>query len=100
MSNEKWFVGSQNDGLCILNRKPSPSGTDVVWAGHKDTKHIACVDLLTNTFEEGRAHANLMAAAPELLEALRLAEATLAANLSQSDALPTIREAIKKAEGR
>ena len=49
---------------------------------------------------QDQANANLIAAAPELLEALRLAEATLAANLSQSDALPEIRAALAKAEGK
>ncbi len=39
----------------------------------------------------------LASASGDLLEALKLAEATLAANLSQSDALPQIRAAISKA---
>jgi hypothetical protein len=43
--------------------------------------------------------ARLIVASPDLLAALKLAESTLAANFSQSEALPAIRAAIALAEG-
>lgn len=70
MNMDRWHVGSQNDGLCIIDTKPSPAGTDVVWEGRKEVQHIACVDLITMNYDEASRCANLMAAAPEMLKAL------------------------------
>jgi len=100
---KQWYVGSQNDGLCIIDRKPSPSGTDVVWKGHSDLKHIACVDLVDHDFKEGQANAVLLAAAPELLRACKVALDAFGPDRTPSErraAERLIHEAVKKAEGR
>ena len=97
--SEKWYVGSQNDGLCIINRKPSPAGTDVVWKGREEVRHIACVDLISNTYKDADRYAQLIAAAPELLAALKALRAEVQAGLG-SALLGQVSDAIDKAEGK
>jgi len=89
---EEWHVGSQNDGLCVIDRKPSPAGTDVVWEGRKDLQHICCVD--GESFEVRQKRANLIAAAPELLAAAKDALAYMSGNRVCKE---TLLEAIRKA---
>jgi hypothetical protein len=97
--NEKWYVGSMIDSLCIINRPPSPAGTDVVWEGRKEVQHIACVDLVTAGFAEASRRANLLAAAPELLAALKALRAEVPPYSLGSALLGKVDDAIEKAEG-
>lgn len=98
--SEKWYVGSQNDGLCIINRPPSPAGTDVVWEGRKEVQHIACVDLITMTYDEASRCAKLLAAAPELLAALKALRAEAPPYSLGSALSGQVSDAIDKAEGK
>lgn len=63
-----------------------------------DCELIAKMAYLTNT-EQAKANARLIAAAPELLEALKEAKATLRAVLPLSSAYEMACAAIAKAEG-
>jgi hypothetical protein len=61
-----------NDGLFIINEAPSPSGTD----SPPDTPHpglvvIASVTEFQREYETTASNARLLAAAPELLAALK-----------------------------
>jgi len=67
-----WYVGCQNDGQFIINRPPRASGTDVIWEGRKDVEVVGKVYDLED-FETTSANARLMAAAPTLLNAAKLA---------------------------
>ncbi len=98
--SEKWYVGSQNDGLCVINRKPSPAGTDVVWKGREEVRHIACVDLISNTYKDADRYAQLLAAAPELLAALKALRAEVPPFTLGSALLGQVDGAIDKAEGK
>lgn len=71
MNMDRWYVGSQNDGLCIIDTKPSPAGTDVVWEGRKEVQHIACIDLITMSYDDASRCAKLLASAPRLLWMLK-----------------------------
>lgn len=67
-TNERWYLGAMNDGLFIINRPPSPAGTDV--APHENPngptvvlnvtdlsqeKAQAVVDALNAEYTRGRA---------------------------------------------
>lgn len=105
MSDKKWHVGAQNDGLFIIDQPPRASGTDVVWEGRKDVNVIASV-CDRESFSETSANANLLAAAPELLRACKAAlEEFLRLNpygrrdvRFPSAAERAVREAVAKAE--
>ena len=65
-----WYVGAQNDMLYIIDRSPRPSNDDI--NPNVDIEPIAKVYRPREaTFETEQANARLIAAAPELLEALQ-----------------------------
>lgn len=104
---EPWYVGVQNDGLFIIDKPPSPSGTDVVWEGRQDLKVIAVVEDAA-TFDETSRNANLLAAAPDLLMVLKeiLADGELRELMHEPDCyehqstLGRAKDAVMKAEGK
>jgi hypothetical protein len=101
MNMDRWYVGSQNDGLCIIDTKPSPAGTDVVWEGRKEVQHIACVDLITMNYDEASRCAKLLAAAPEMLEMLKRFSENDHSCSSRIDCLQCAAlDVIEKAEGK
>jgi hypothetical protein len=65
-----WYVGTQNDGLFILNQPPRPSNDDINPAGPKGLIIIGAVygDV---PFAEQQGNARLFAASWEMLEACR-----------------------------
>ncbi len=67
---KSWFVGVMNDAQFIIDQKPCPP-TDFVHPGHEPApKVIAKVLDQENAKEETDANARLLAAAPELLQAV------------------------------
>lgn len=87
-----WYVGCQNDGQFIINRPPRASGTDVVWEGRKDVEVVGKV-YDQDDFEETSANARLMAAAPTLYKAAKLA----LQRLKGKDLEPGLRHALEHA---
>lgn len=63
----KWYVGTQNDGLFIIDQPPRPAPVDYLTPGPRDLEVIA------NVYHGPKAseHAQLLAAAPEMAENLR-----------------------------
>lgn len=65
-----WYVGAQNDGLYIISGKPPAAGNDF-------PRHDADRNVLAKVYDpidgnpSGDKDAELMAAAPELLHALK-----------------------------
>lgn len=96
-----WYVGCQNDGQFIINRPPSPAGTDVIWEGRKDVVVVGKVYDL-DSFEETSANARLFAAAPTLLQAAKKALSSLQNGGSENkpQLQQELRDAIRKAEER
>jgi hypothetical protein len=102
-----WYVGSQNDALFIINKPPSPAGTDLP----PDTPHPGLVVIgrphfdVRQEFSEYQANANLIAAAPELLDAASSLLRALEGRLQDCDddflqAVTAIRQAVGKAKGK
>lgn len=65
-----WFVGAQNDALYIIDRRPAHD--------NDYPNHDADADCIAKVYDDvrvnenaGRANAELIASAPDLLEALR-----------------------------
>lgn len=92
--------GQHTPGEWTINEWPQ-AGTDIA-IGAIGTPLIAKVVLRDCSINEQRANAHLIAAAPELLEALRTAETLIALDIIRDDAgcLKRVRAAIAKAEGR
>lgn len=63
-----WFVGAQNDGLYILNGSPSPAPYDGPIPKEYGPEVVATPNWRLPSYE---ANARLIAAAPELFEALQ-----------------------------
>ena len=102
-----WYVGAQNDALYIIDRRPA-QGND--YPNHEaDTACIARVfDDVRGNEDSGRLNAELLAAAPELLQVLHdvcgslaLAQANSSDRVdwSRDDSLKRALEAIVKATG-
>ncbi len=70
-----WFVGAMNDGLFIIDRPPDHFTDNPVREGGDAT--VIAVITTDNGFME---NARLIAAAPDLLEACRVAERILSAH--------------------
>ena len=89
-----------------MNAQPKFSATQHTpgpWIDSQSAAMFATPQSYEKTSSEIAANARLIAAAPELLEALRHATAFLTANYADSDMpdiLPACRTAIAKAEGR
>ena len=64
-----WHVGSQNDGLFIINQPPRPS-TDDIRFGTDGPTVIGAVYWQTDP-DESQANARLIAQAPAMAEALK-----------------------------
>lgn len=70
ITNEKWYVGAMNDALFIINEPPRPSPVDY----HNPELRTKVIAKVSEPHQEGwtreeyEAHANLLAAAPELRE--------------------------------
>lgn len=107
-----WFVHDFADPAIVWN--PSPAHVTVS-CDHPATITVASMDnALTATLEEARANARLIAAAPDMLAALRASQAALAM-LTAPDAIKStsvqhawaqaveaeskVRAAIERAEG-
>ena len=60
-----WFVGAQNDALCVIDKPPNPS--------NDYPRHDANVAAIAKVYNGNAADANarLIAAAPDLLAALK-----------------------------
>lgn len=90
-----WYVGAQNDILYIIDQPPRPSNDEV----NPDQD----VTVIAKLYGYEPAHANLLAAAPELLRACKEAQLALRATSREiknySHELGLLREAIAKAEG-
>lgn len=63
-----WFVGAQNDGLYVIDRMPSPAGNDAPVPATAGPQVVATPNWRV---AEYRANARLIAAAPDLVEALK-----------------------------
>jgi hypothetical protein len=95
-----WYVGAQNDALYITNKPPSPSNDnpvhdrqDVIWIGK----------VYGGVGAEERPNARLIAAAPEMYDALCMAKAFFSlygAVWTSSETHEAICAAIAKVEGR
>lgn len=70
-----WYVGSMNDGLFVIDRRPEHSTDSGVRDGGL-TLVIAAVAMLKHPIAQ--ANANLLAAAPEMLESLKRGRRKLA----------------------
>lgn len=71
-----WYVGAMNDALFILKLPPSPNGADAPI----DTPHpgqLVIAKPAELEFEVTKANANLIAAAPTLLDSLKRADEAL-----------------------
>lgn len=68
---ETWYVGAQNDILYILNRPPRPSTDDI--APVQDVTVIAKVYAAEEGHAVETARARLLASAPDLLAAAKMA---------------------------
>lgn len=82
------------------NIKPA-SKYNTVFAGRN--QHIAHLHVYGLSDDELEANCNLIAAAPELLKALKLADVLYSKDLSRqdrNDCIDEIRKAIAKAEGK
>jgi hypothetical protein len=90
-----WYVGAQNDGLYIIDRQPSPS--------NDDPRHDADVELVATPFAARgatvEANARLIAAAPEMLEALKDVMERLVDRHEADESAVKARAAIAKATG-
>ena len=64
---EKWYVGTQNDGIFIIDRPPRPAPVDFFTPGVSDATAIA------NVYHGPKAdeHARLLAAAPQMANNIR-----------------------------
>jgi hypothetical protein len=92
-----WYVGAQNDMLYILDRKPAASND---YPNH-ERKGLTCIARVYDpTLDASEANARLMAAAPEMFEALLCADCALAGSVPLQTAKTVIANAIAKAEGR
>lgn len=88
-----WFVGAQNDGLYIIDGQPSPAPYDGPIPREHGPNVVARPNFALAGYE---ANAKLIAAAPEMLAALKFY-----AEYFDDEALgDAARGAIAKAEGR
>jgi hypothetical protein len=63
-SPERWYVGSMNDCLFIIDQPPRPSNDDV-----NPDHDVNVIAKVADLGPEGDRHARLIAASPDLLEA-------------------------------
>jgi hypothetical protein len=95
-----WFVGAMNDCLFVIDQQPSPSGSDVPI----DTPHPGLHVIVKVEGDNATPNAALIAAAPELYEALEKCADVLAASADwQGDGPSQVetdaRAALAKARG-
>jgi hypothetical protein len=74
-----WYVGAQNDGLYIINKPPRPSNDDI--------NPDADVLVVAKVYESpglGKGNAQLLAAAPAMIQTLEMARDIVCTGLCPS----------------